>query len=383
MRVTPRRATAAIASAMLIGTIAVPAMAQDASEVPAGSPAASGDAWPTTGTLKDGSTFTLKQSIQDKLALNSDDDPANDVPIQYLFSYGSDSIPLFSPQYRAGFERSIPEAQAIMPQLSGTPIAPASALQDVNLQIQQIQALWEAGLIDCLSIQSTGTDAFTNITNQIMAEGIPVFTVGVQSNGNELTNFTQISMNEGHQAAQIVLDWMEATGNDLNVFAVSGGDPPQNWAQGRMQGFIDGIKEAKPDATFINDASTALATTYDPATTFDAYTALLQGNPELQFIENVDIGAEHADRAIVDSGREGEVFTIGWNVSEAQMDAVEQGIQVAALDQKWGDQAAFGAVACADFLQNGVIRPNSQVLVPVTQENVEAAREEFRAITGG
>jgi ribose transport system substrate-binding protein len=383
MRVTPRRATAAIASAMLIGTVAVPAMAQDATEAPAASAAASGDAWPITGTLKDGSTFTLKQSIQDKLALNSDDDPANDVPIQYVFSYGSDSIPLFSPQYRAGYERSIPEAQTIMPQLSGTPIAPASALQDVNLQVAQIQALWEAGLIDCLSIQTTGTDAFTNITNQIVADGIPVFTVGVQSNGNEFSNFTQISMNEGHQAAEIVLDWMEKTGNDLNVFAVSGGDPPQNWAQGRMQGFIDGIKEAKPDAVFINDASTALATTYDPATTYDAYTALLLGNPELQFIENVDIGAEHADRAIVDAGREGQVFTIGWNVSEGQMDAVEQGIQVAALDQKWGDQAAFGAHACAEFLKNGKILPNTQVLVPVTQENLEESREEFRRITGG
>ena len=369
MRVTPRRATAAIATAMLIGTIALPAMAQDA--------------WPITGTLKDGSTFTLKQSIQDKLALNSDDDPANDVPIQYVFSYGSDSIPLFSPQYRAGYERSIPEAQAIMPQISGTPIAPASALQDVNLQVAQIQALWEAGLIDCLSIQTTGTDAFTTITNQIMADGIPVFTVGVQSNGNELSNFTQISLKEGAQAAQIVLDWMDKTGNDLNVFAVSGGDPPQNWAQGRMQGFIDGIKAAKPDAVFINDASTALATTYDPATTYDAYTALLLGNPELQFIENVDIGAEHANRAIIDSGREGQVFTIGWNVSEGQLEGVEKGIQVAALDQKWGDQAAFGAVACADFLKNGIIRPNTQVLVPVTQENLEEAREEFRKIAGG
>ena len=370
MRFTTRRATALVVAASLAASLAVPAAAQE-------------ENWPLSGPLKDGSTFTLKQSIADKLALNSDDDPANDVPIQYVFSYGSDSIPLFSPQYRAGFVRSIPEAQAIMPQLSGTPIAPASALQDVNLQIQQIQALWEAGLIDCLSIQSTGTDAFTNITNQIMADGIPVFTVGVQSNGNELTNFTQISMNEGRQAAEIVLDWMERTGNDLNVFAVSGGDPPQNWAQGRMQGFIDGIKEAKPDAVFINDASTALATTYDPATTYDAYTALLLGNPELQFIENVDIGAEHADRAIVDAGREGQVFTIGWNVSEGQMDAVERGIQVAALDQKWGDQAAFGAVACADFLQNGIIRPNTQELVPVTLENLEESREEFRRITGG
>jgi ribose transport system substrate-binding protein len=376
MRNGKRRAVMAVASMSLIAALAAPAIAQSPSA------ALEGD-WPLTGTLKDGSTFTLKQSIADKLALNSDDDPANDVPIQYVFSYGSDSIPLFSPQYRAGFVRSIPEAQAIMPQLSGTPIAPASALQDVNLQVAQIQALWEAGLIDCLSIQTTGTDAFTNITNQIMADGIPVFTVGVQSNGNELSNFTQISLKEGAQAAQIVLDWMAATGNDLNVFAVSGGDPPQNWAQGRMQGFIDGIKAAKPDAVFINDASTALATTYDPATTYDAYTALLLGNPELQFIENVDIGAEHADRAIVDAGREGQVFTIGWNVSEGQMDAVERGIQVAALDQKWGDQAAFGAVACADFLKNGVIRPNTQVLVPVTQENLEESREEFRRISGG
>ncbi|CAN5507097.1 hypothetical protein BH24CHL9_BH24CHL9_13860 [soil metagenome] len=158
MRFTTRRATAMVVSAMLAASLTAPAMAQDAE-----------DDWPFSGPLRDGSSFTLKQSIADKLALNTNDDPADDVPIQYVFSYGSDSIPLFSPQYRRGYERSIPEAQAILPSLSGTPIAPASALQDVNLQIAQIQALHEAGLIDCLSIQSTGDNAFTNITNEIMA----------------------------------------------------------------------------------------------------------------------------------------------------------------------------------------------------------------------
>jgi ribose transport system substrate-binding protein len=372
MRTQMRRAGVALAAAGLVVVAAAPALAQS----PGTSPAASGDAnWPLSGPLKDGSTFTLKQSIADKLA--------NNEPVNYVFSYGSDSIPLFSPQYRRGYERSIPEAQAILPTLVGTAIAPASPLQDVNQQIAQIQALHEAGLIDCLSIQSTGDNAFTNITNQIMEEGIPVFTVGVQSNGNELTNFTQISLNEGAQAAQIVLDWMEETGNDLNVFAVSGGDPPQNWAQGRMKGFIDAIKAAKPDAVFINDETTALATTYDPAATYDAYSALIQGNPELQFIENVDIGAEHANRAIIDAGKEGEIFTIGWNVSLGQLDGVEQGVQVAALDQRWGDQAAFGAVACADFLKNGVIRPNTQELLPVTKDNLEEARADFERIMGG
>jgi ribose transport system substrate-binding protein len=362
MRIGMRRAGIVLASAALVVSAAGPVAGQE-------------ENWPFSGPLKDGTTFTLKQSTVDKLA--------NGEPINYVFSYGSASIPLFSPQYQKGYERSVPEAQTILPSLVGTAIAPSSPLQDPNLQIAQIQALFDAGLIDCLSIQTTGENAFTKIVNDIMATGVPVFTVGVQSNGNELTNFTQISLKEGAQAANIVLDWMEATGNDLKVFAVSGGDPPQNWAQGRMKGFVDTIKAAIPDAQFINDETNGLSTSYDPAATYDAYRAFLQGNPDVQFIENVDIGAEHADRAIVDAGLEGKVFTIGWNVSIGQLDAVERGIQVAALDQRWGEQAAFGAVACADFLANGVIRPNTQELLPITQENVAEAREEFMQIVGG
>ncbi len=373
MRNGTRHAAVAVASASLIIAAAAPAFAQ--------SPAA--DSWPTSGTLKDGSTFTLAQRVQDKLALNSDDDPANDVPIQYVFDYGSASIPLFSPQYLRGYERSIPEAQAILPQLSGTAMAPASQLQDPNLQIAQISALWQAGLIDCLSIQTTGDNAFTKIVNDIMADGIPVFTVGVQSNGNELTNFTQISMKEGRQAAQIVADWIKESGNDVKVFAVSGGDPTQNWAQGRMKGFIEGITELVPGASFVNNDTNALTTSYDPATTYDSYKAFLLGNPTVQFIENVDIGAEHANRAIIDSGLQDKTWSIGWNVSKGQLAGIEQGVQVAALDQRWGDQAAFGAVACADFLQNGIVRPNTQELLPVTKANLEEARADFESIIGG
>ena len=126
-----------------------------------------------------------------------------------MFSYGSTAIPLFSPQYKAGYERTLPEAQAILP-MNGQAIAPSSAVQDPNEQIAQIDALFKADQIDCLSIQSTGTDAFTKIVNDIMATGIPVFTVGVESNGNEFTNFTQISNKEGRQAAGIVVDYMKA-----------------------------------------------------------------------------------------------------------------------------------------------------------------------------
>jgi ribose transport system substrate-binding protein len=348
------------------------ASAPAASASAASSPAAEG--LPLTGTLKDGSTFTLHPRVAEKLA--------NNEPINYVFSYGSTAIPLFSPQYKNGYERTLPEAQKILP-MNGQAIAPASAVQDANEQIAQIDALWKADQIDCLSVQSTGTDTFTKITNDIMASGIPVFTVGVQSNGNEFSNFTQISDKEGRQAAGIVVDYMKAKGLDFKSFAVSGGDPTQNWAQGRMQGFIDGIKEAIPDATFINDATTALVTTYDPAGTYDAYKAFITGNPEVQVIENVDIGGEHAARAIADSGNTGKMFSLGWNVSIGQLDAIEAGTQIVALDQQWGDQAGFGAVACAELLKNGNVLPNTNTLKPVTTDNVVEAREEFMAISGG
>jgi len=346
--------------------------ASTAPSEPAASPAASG--LPYTGTLKDGSTFTLNPRVADKLAKGE--------PINYVFSYGSTAIPLFSPQYAAGYERTLPEAQKILP-MNGQAIAPASAVQDSNEQIAQMDALFRADQIDCLSIQSTGLDTFTKITNDIMATGIPVFTVGVQSNGNEFSNFTQISDKEGRQAAGIVVDYMKANGLDFKNFAVSGGDPTQNWAQGRMQGFIDGIKEAIPDAKFINDATTALVTTYDPAGTYDAYKAFIQGNPEVQVIENVDIGGEHAARAIADSKNQGKIFSLGWNVSIGQLDAIEAGTQIVALDQQWGDQAGFGALACAELLKNGKVLPNTNTLKPITKENVEQARKDFMAISGG
>ena len=337
------------------------------------SPAASG--LPYTATLKDGSTFTLAPRIVDKLAKGE--------TINYVFSYGSTSIPLFSPQYLAGYTRSIPEAQKILPTLTGKAVAPASALQDANEQIAQITALLNADSIDCLSVQSTGLDTFTKITNDIMAKGIPVFTVGVQSNGNEFTNFTQISEKEGKQAADIVVDWMTKTSNNLKVFAVSGGDPTQNWAQGRMKGFVDEIKAKVPDATFLNTEANGLQTSYDPAGTYDAYKAFIQGNPTVQFIENVDIGAEHADRAIKDAGLTGKIWTLGWNVSIGQLDAVEAGTQIVALDQQWGDQAGFGALACAELLKNGKVLPNTNTLKPITTDNVVEARKDFMAISGG
>jgi len=328
---------------------------------------------PAPATLKDGSAFTLNPDISAKVAGGE--------PVNYVISYGSKSIPLFSQQYQIGYDDTLPIAGSILP-MNGADVSPSTPGQDVAAQIAGIEAQLNTGQIDCLSIQPLDDVSFTDITNKVMAKGIPVFTVGVTSNANEFANFTQVSINEGKQAAQIVVDWAKENGKDLKVFAVSGGDPSASWAQGRMKGFIEGITAAIPDAKFVNGPSDALVTSYDPAKTYDAYKAFLTGNPDVQFIENVDIGAEHANRAITDAKRTGEVFTIGWNTSEGQFKGIEDGIQVAALDQAWSQQAGYGALACAMYLKYGLVMPNTQQLVPVTAANVADARKVLNEILG-
>ena len=335
---------------------------------------------PTTGEKVDGAPFTVTRewgtfTLADRIAVKV---KAGE-PINYVFSYQASGIPLFSPQYQAGFDMGCEMAQDIY-KMSCAAIAPVQ--NDPNQQVSQIEAKLAAGEIDCMGIQPVSSDAMTAITNRLMEEGIPVFTAGVTSNGHEFTNFTQIPDLEGRTAAEVVLKWMKDNNQDIKVFAVSGGDPTQFWAQGRMKGFEDTIKAAIPDAVFATGAANGLNTSYEPGQTFDTYSSFLTANPNVQFIQNVDIGAEHANRAIESLGLAGKVFTIGWNSSLGQLDGIEKGIQVAQLDQRWPDQAAFGSVACAQFLANGVILPNTQTLKAVMKDGVEQARKELGSTMG-
>jgi ribose transport system substrate-binding protein len=314
-------------------------------------------------------TFKLNPKIAAKIKAHQ--------KINYVFSYQASGIALFSQQYAQGYKRGCADGNKIYP-MNCSSIAPVQT--DPNEQVSQIESKLAAGQIDCLSIEPATSDAMTAITNKVMAQGIPVFTVGVTSRGHEFTNFTQVPMKEGAKAAQTVLDWMKANHKNLKVFAVSGGDTSQFWAQGRMKSFRQTIQKAIPGAKFLNTEKNGLNTSYDPAKTYDAYKAFIQAHPDVQFIENVDIGAEHADRAIKDLGKVGQIFTIGWNVSKGQLDGIDQGIQVAALDQKWAEQAGFGGPACANFLKTGKILPNTQELLPITKSGTAKARKELDRI---
>ena len=318
-------------------------------------------------------SFELAESIADKMEAGE--------PFNYVFSYQSSAIANFSDQYAAGYEGTLDVAASIAP-MNPTSIAPAVPGTDVPQQIAQIEALLNTEQIDCLTIEPADSNSFTDIVQRAIDAGIPVFTVGVTSNGAEFSNFTQIPLEEGATVADGVLAYAEANDIDLSVFTVSGGDPSQFWAQGRMEGFQTRILEEIPDAEFINTFDNALTAPYDPAGALDAYKAFLAGNPEVNVIMNADIGAEHAATAIADAGLIGEAFSVGWNVAPGSLDAIEAGTQIATYDQEWSQQAGFGAVACAVYLATGLVMPNTQHLTEVNISNAAEARAELDEILG-
>ena len=322
--------------------------------------------------LKNGSTFTLASSIQDKVKAGK--------PINYVFSYGSCSIQGFSQQYQEGYDASLPAANKIYP-VNGTRLCPPATQQDVNTQINQIQAKINVNQVDCLAIEPQGSTSMDPLVESALKKGIPTFTVGLTTFGSEFTNFTQVPFQEGETAAATVISYMKSHNLHFTTFATSGGDPTQYWAQNRAKGFIAGIKKAIPNATFVTTEKNMLNTTYDPGKTYDAFKAFLSGaGKNVQVIENVDIGAGYAAQAIKDLGRTGKAFSLGWNVIPNEIAALKNGTQIALFDQNWPQQAAFGAIACATYMKTGKILPNTQHLTVITKANLASGQAKLANI---
>ena len=325
--------------------------------------------------LRDGSTFHLAPQIAARVKANQ--------PLNYLFSYQSSSIQGFSQQYQAGFRRTQAAARAIYPKLQFASVAPSVNPGDVQQQISQIEAQVNAGKVDCLSLNPLTDAGYTQITDQLMAKGIPVFTTGITTQGNELTNFTQIPLKEGAQAADAVLKYMKAKHLHFKTFAVSAGDPTLSWAPARAAGFQKRIMQAIPDAKFVTTSKNLLNVSYDAAKSLAAYNAFFSGaGKNVQVLLNVDITAGYAARVVTSMGHQGKTFTLGWNVTPEQIQAIKSGTEIALFDQKWWQQAGFGALACANFLKYGKVLPNTQKLEVVTKSNVSTALSQLNKILG-
>ena len=322
---------------------------------------------PPPATLKDGSTFTLAQSIKDKVDAGT--------PFNYFLSYATASGEQGN-QFTGGFTKVVDPAGMILP-INAKAVAPTAPDNSIQAQLATIEAALNTDQIDCLGILPQDSDSFSAIVAKVMGKGIPVFTAGLTEHSIAFGNFTQIPVKEGAQVADEVLKFAKDNNITLTTLTMSSGAPSQLWAQGRMQGFRDEILKNLPDATFINGMQDTLVADFDPAKALDEYKAFLAGNPNVQVIMNTDIGAQYAARAIGEAGLTGKAYSIGWNVSGGDLDQIAAGTQIATFDQNWDQQAGYGAVACAVYLSTGDVAPNTQFLTMVTKDNLDAATKRY------
>jgi ABC-type sugar transport system substrate-binding protein len=372
---TPMRRVRLLAVALGIAVLALVVSAcgssnsSSSSSSSSGSSAASNASGPPNVVNASWGTFHLKPSIAAKIKAGE--------AINYLNSFEASGTPSFGPQWTAGFHSGCEQGTAIY-KLNCELVAPVKT--NINEQISQVQAKIAAGQVDCLSIQPPTETAINALVNETMAKGIPVFTVGEENHANQLMNFTQHHETEGEVAAETVVAWMKEHHKNFTVFAMSSGLPTLGWAQGRMRGFRKGILKQIPNAKFINTEKNAAEVALEPGPGYDAAKSFISAHPEVQVFMNTDISGEELDKAISDTGNKGKIYSIGWNPSPGQLKGIEQGLQIATVDQRWFDQAAYGGPACATFLKTGKILPNTQKPNPITLAKVSQERKALEEI---
>jgi ABC-type sugar transport system substrate-binding protein len=313
-------------------------------------------------------TFTLSSKIVAKLQ--------NRTPINFVEEGQAAGIPVLSQLFETGYKSAVPDASKIYP-LHDSYYAPPGNQYDQGEQISQVQAQLNAGQIDCLAVVPVNSNGLNTLIAQMADQGIPVFIQGVPNQGHELGYYGQVPNKEGVQAANTLLQWMKDNNKSFKTFAVTSGVPSADWAQGRMTSFITTLKASIPDATFINDQTSALDTSLDPAATYDKARAFLQGHTNVDLVMNTDIGAEFIDKAIVDLKMSGKVYTLGWNVSKSNLTYIDQGVQVATMDQNVTGQGQYGPKACANLMQSGKVIANDLTLAPILKADVSKVRAAY------
>lgn len=316
--------------------------------------------------------FELDPSIAEKVK--------NGEPINYLFSFEASGTPGFGEQFTSGYEFGCKEGEKIYP-LHCEIVAPVQP--NINQQISQVQSKLAAGQVDCLSIQPPTDTAVNALINEVSAKGIPVFAVGEENKANSLMNFTQHHETEGEVAAETVVEWMKENNKELTVFAISSGLPTLGWAKGRMKGFETKMLEEVPNAKFLTTEKSPTEVPLEPGPGYDAAKSYISANPDVQVFMNTDISGEVINKAIADTGHKGKTFSIAWNPTMGQLEGIEEGLQIATIDQRWFDQAAYGGSACATFLKTGRILPNTQKPEPITLAKVPAERTSLEKIESG
>ena len=312
-------------------------------------------------------TFTLSDTISQKLA-NGDE-------LNFILSIEGTAIAIFGDAMDSGWSRGMAEADArYKGTVAGRVVGPPNT--DIPAQVAEIDALLDAGSVDCLAFEAHEGGPYIDVINKAMDQGIPVFGVNADSSDSKRISFH--ALNEfaaGKTAGIITGEYAIANGLDWTTAALMTGSVEGGWAQGRMTGFVEGLNATLPGLEWANTSTENIESQgWDPATSYASVEAWVLGHPDVDIIFHTDQGVTNVAKAIADNGLSGQMYTTGFNIDPATADYIRSGQIIATMVQGFSNQAARGAQACADFLLDGNFDVGHVIMEPVsvTKDNVDS-----------
>ena len=312
-------------------------------------------------------TFTLSETIGQKLA-NGDE-------LNFILSIEGTAIAIFGDAMDSGWKRGMAEADARYDgSIAGRVVGPPNT--DIPAQVAEIDALLDAGEIDCLAFEAHEGGPYIDVINKAMDQGIPVFGVNADSSDSKRISFHALDeFSAGKLAGKITGEWAIANGKDWKTAALMTGSVEGGWAQGRMTGFVEGLNAALPGLEWANTSTENIESQgWDPATSYAMVEAWVLGHPDVDIIFHTDQGVTNVAKAISDNGLSGTMYTSGFNIDPATADYIRSGDIIVTMVQGFSNQAARGAQACSDFLFDGNYDVGHVIMDPVavTGDNVDS-----------
>lgn len=301
-----------------------------------------------------GGSFTVSPRIATKIQ--------NKQSLNFVISYPYITIAGASAQLGAGAK----QAADLIEQTYGIKVNTTvigTANPDPTTQIGQIQSGFSSNQYDCAAIDPNPPGAFNNLIKTMMGAGVPVFTINADSpdSARIATSMTDdnpdtVSMASDLQMGKInakyAIQWAQQNGQtfDGKKVALITGDATAPWAQGRLLGFVDGLKAAYPNVQIVGDPMNAYMVGFDTATVLAKLQSFMTAHPDVFFYYSSDWGGVQIAQLIQRNNLQGKVFGMGFNLNAVYVDLIKQNLLIGTNDQRYDLQGYDAMIMCANVL---------------------------------
>ena len=245
---------------------------------------------------------------------------------------------------------------------------------DAEAQAATIESLIASADIDCLAVEAANPRLLTDVIDMAVDAGIPVFAVGGDSPDSKRFAFYGLDdYAAGYTAGSLVGLWAVDGGILVRRAGVLTGDAGDQGSFDLMSGFVAGLSEIHSGVEWVNGPADVDSFGFDQFAVHDATEAWVLGNLDVDIVFHTDEGIEALARVIADQLLYGDMYAVGFHISEPVTNYIRERVVVTAMVQDLAEQARRAGAACGDFLLGGTHDTGHVVIEPVavTRDNVD------------